>query len=76
MATFKLRLVASNNEGNKIFAVLTLDKKRLAKGFFDFNTEHFTVERYYDKNFPPELTKKHVKAILREKIMTEHDWDF
>lgn len=75
MATFKLKLIGVNNDGSRIFTVLRYGKKRLLKGFYDFDTEHFTILQYNDKNFPDGMNRKHILAILKERLMLEHNWE-
>lgn len=72
MAKFNLKLVGCNEEGTRIFAVLREGKKPVIKGFYDFDTEHFTILKYYNNL---SFGKKTARAILKEILMTERNWE-
>lgn len=75
MNGFNLKLIGANDDGSRIFAVMTYLGKRLVKGFYDFDKERFIVLEYYKKNFPIGIGKSKARNILKELLMIQHDWE-
>ena len=75
MAKFNLKLVGTNKDGSRIFAVLTYGKKRLLKGFYDFDTENFTILNYYKKNFTEGIGKGTVNKVLKNILEVDRNWN-
>lgn len=75
MASFKIKLIGSNDDGSRIFAVLRYGKARLVKGFYDFNTEKFNILEWKKKNFPQGYTKENIMEILRQVLLLDYDWE-
>lgn len=75
MSKFKLVLVASNDDGSKIFAILKCDNKKVVKGHYDFDSDKFFIDRYFENNFKGLYTKKRIREILKEVLMLDRDWE-
>ncbi len=71
---FKVIAFADNQDGSKIFCRLTMDKKTLVKGFYDFNKELFFITEYVKRNFIEGVGKNKARRILKEILEIDYDW--
>lgn len=71
---FKVIAFAANKDGSKIFCRLSMDKKTLIKGFYDFDKDSFFITNYVKKNFSNGIGKNTAKKILKELLEIDYDW--
>jgi len=71
----KLNLVASSEDGNKIYCLYKIDKKIIARGFYDFNRDTFVVTEFYKNKLEPEQTIKSIITSLKEFLLINFDWE-
>ena len=71
----KLSLVASSEDGNKIYCLYKIDNKIIARGFYDFNRDSFVVTEFYKNKLEPEQTIKSIIISLKEFLLINFDWE-
>lgn len=72
---FKVITFASNPSGTKIYCRLTLNKKTLIKGYYDFDKERFFITEYVKSNFGNGIGKNTAKKKLKEILLIDYDWE-
>ena len=67
---------ANNQSGNKIFAKITIDNKKIAKGYYDFRKEKFFIDKLFEKNINElNLSEEIILALIKKELMNQLDWE-
>lgn len=77
MANIKyiINVVGNNKSGTLLFCIFKADKKTLARGVFNFDTERFSVISWNKTNLKKKgLHKKKAREILKNELLYQYDW--
>ena len=69
---YRINVVGNNNSGTLLFCIFKADKKTLARGVFNFDTERFSVISWNKTNLKKKgLHKKKAREILKNELQKE-----
>ena len=73
---FKLSMVASSDEGDKIYCLYKNGSDILVRGYYDFNKDTFIVTSFHSSKLKDDMTVESVIEGLKTMLLLEHDWEF
>lgn len=76
--SYKLCLVGSTKDGNKVFCTFKCGKKTIIRGFYDFVSELFTITQITPDitgHIPEGMSVEDVIHRFNEELISEHDWE-
>ena len=72
---YRINVVGNNNSGTLLFCIFKADKKTLARGVFNFDTERFSVISWSKRNLKKKgISKSKAIEILRKELLYQYDW--
>lgn len=72
---YRINVVGNNKSGTLLFCIFKADKKTLARGVFNFNTERFSVIYWNNRNLKKKgISKSKAIEILRDELLCQYDW--
>ncbi len=72
---YRINVVGNNKSGTLLFCIFKADKKTLARGVFNFDTERFSVIYWNNRNLKKKgISKSKAIEILRDELLCQYDW--
>ena len=72
---YRINVVGNNKSGTLLFCIFKADKKTLARGVFNFDTERFSVISWSKRNLKKKgISKSKAIEILRKELLYQYDW--
>lgn len=72
---YRINVVGNNKSGTLLFCIFKADKKTLARGVFNFDTERFSVIYWNNRNLKKKgISKNKAIEILRDELLCQYDW--
>lgn len=72
---YRINVVGNNKSGTLLFCIFKADKKTLARGVFNFDTERFSVIYWNNRNLKKkDISKSKAIEILRDELLCQYDW--
>lgn len=71
---YRINVVGNNKSGTLLFCIFKADKKTLARGVFNFDTERFSVIYWNNRNLKKKgISKSKAIEILRDELLCQYD---
>lgn len=72
---YRINVVGNNKSSTLLFCIFKADKKTLARGVFNFDTERFSVIYWNNRNLKKKgISKSKAIEILRDELLCQYDW--
>ena len=73
---FKIGIVGSSPDGDRLFCVYKYAGKMLIRGYYDFLKSKFILLTFQPGNLQEDQTPEYVLSLFAHDLMDEFDWEF